>query len=803
LDVQWLIRRMAGQAYPRRPGPARQQESDLMPASRRQKIILWSVFTPLALIAILVIVILTFDWNRLKPWLNDKVSLAIGRPFAINGDLVVTWKRAQGEAGWRTLVPWPRLSARDITVGNPDWARAPNMATVREVIFILRPLPLLAHQIAVPTIVVDSPAVWLERLADKRNNWTFDTGPKTGKSSWELDIGEVVLQRGNLALADAAEKIDMQATLDTVGDQALYDKARDGALVPPTDASAVDASAPIAKDSKDAKDTKDTKDTAPDSRYGIRWKAVGHYNQATINASGKAGTVLSLRDVNTPYPVQADVRVGATRAVIEGTLTNPAHLGALDVNLMLSGDNMAKLYALTGIVLPSTPPYETRGRLVATLKKGASSYTYRDFTGKVGGSDLGGTLTFAQRSPRPLLSGELVSKQLLFADLAPLIGADAKPGQAASESPVKQPANKALPVAPFRTERWDEIDADVTFTGKRIVRDEDLPITDLKTHLRLTDGVLLLDPLNFGVAGGNLVSTIRLDGKREPMGAMVDMTARHLKLKQLFPKADSMRASVGEVNGSAKLSGTGNSVAALMGSSNGEAKLLVENGTVSKFILEAIGLNVGSVVVSKLFGDKPVQINCGVSDFAVKDGIARARTFVLDTQDAVITTDGAIDFGEERLALTIHPDSKGLRIISLRSPLYVGGTFKNPTVSPNIAVLALRAGGALALALTAPVALVVPLLDLSPGGDESQCARLLAELKKRPTAPPPGKSYQDPATGGAGKQAAGPAIPESPSKSAAAQGQPGPAPTEPRKPTPSVQQKPMQPSNDAQLYQGG
>ena len=82
-----------------------------MPASRRQKIVFWSVFTPLALIAILVIVILTFDWNRVKPWLNDKVSQAIGRPFAINGDLMVTWKRAQGETGWRTLVPWPRLSA--------------------------------------------------------------------------------------------------------------------------------------------------------------------------------------------------------------------------------------------------------------------------------------------------------------------------------------------------------------------------------------------------------------------------------------------------------------------------------------------------------------------------------------------------------------------------------------------------------------------------------------------------------------------------------------------------------------------
>jgi len=771
-----------------------------MPASRRHKIILWSVLTPVALIAILVIIILTFDWNRLKPWLNDKVSESIGRPFAINGDLTVTWKRGQGETGWRTLVPWPRLSARDITVGNPDWARAPNMGTIRELIFILRPLPLLAHEINVPTIVVDSPAVWLERLADKRNNWTFDMRKETdsGKSKWHLDVGEVVLQRGNLALNDAAEKIELQATLDTVGDQALYDKARDGALMP-ADASAVAANQASAASAPDAKD-KDNK-TRNDERYGIRWKAVGHYNQATINASGKAGTVLSLRDVNTPYPVQADVRVGATRAAIEGTVTNPAHLGALDVSLMLSGDNMASLYKLTGIVLPSTPPYETRGRLVATLKKGASTYTYRDFTGKVGGSDLGGTLTFAQRSPRPLLSGELVSKQLLFADLAPLIGADAKPGQAAKESPVKQPANKALPVAPFRTERWDEIDADVKFTGKRIVRTEELPITDLTTHLKLTDGVLRLDPLNFGVAGGNLVSTIELDGKREPMGAKIDMTARHLKLRQLFPKVESTRASVGEINGSAKLSGTGNSVAALLGSSNGEARLLVENGTVSKFILEAIGLNVGSVVVSKLFGDKPVQINCGVSAFGFKDGIARVQTFVLDTQDAVITTEGAVDFKDEKLALTIHPDSKGLRIISLRSPLYVGGTFKNPSVSPNIAILALRAGGALALALTAPVAFVVPLLDISPGGDESQCARLLAELKKRPTAPPPGKTYQGPDVKRG--QQAGPAIPESPTKSDAARGETAPPPTRPRIPAPTVQQNPLRPDNDKQLYQGG
>jgi uncharacterized protein involved in outer membrane biogenesis len=447
-------------------------------------------------------------------------------------------------------------------------------------------------------------------------------------------------------------------------------------------------------------------------------------------------------------------------------------------------------------VLPSTPPYETHGRLVATLRSGASVYRYDKFTGHVGGSDLNGSLTYTQRQPRALLSGELESNQLRFADLAPLIGADAKPGKTASDSTVRQPADKALPVAPFHTERWDSIDADVKFTGKHIIRSADLPITDLQTHLKLDDGVLTLDPLNFGVAGGNLTSSLRLNGKREPLAATVSMKARHLKLKEMFPKFETMRASIGELNGSAKLSATGNSVAAMLGTSNGEAKLLVENGTVSKFLLEAMGLNVGSVVIRKLFGDKPVQINCGVGDFTFTQGVARARTFVLDTQDALIDTSGAVDLASERLALTIRPDSKGLRIFSLRAPLYVGGTLKKPSVSPDIGVLALRAGGVVALALAAPIgAAILPLTDLSTADESSQCGRLLAEIRKRPTAPPPGKTYRDPATGKNG-QSAGPA-PSPTAQAAPAAKTPPPQPAEPAPPS-----MPQRSAPGASMYQG-
>lgn len=56
---------------------------------RSRKIMAWTAGGLLAFVAIVIVVIATFDWNRLKPFLSDKVSQAIGRPFAIDGDLTV------------------------------------------------------------------------------------------------------------------------------------------------------------------------------------------------------------------------------------------------------------------------------------------------------------------------------------------------------------------------------------------------------------------------------------------------------------------------------------------------------------------------------------------------------------------------------------------------------------------------------------------------------------------------------------------------------------------------------------------
>src|SRR5690606_14563127 len=122
-------------------------------------------------------------------------------------------------------------------------------------------------------------------------------------------------------------------------------------------------------------------------------------------------------------------------------------LAALDVKLHLAGHSMADLYPLIGVVLPSTPPYSTEGRLIAQLEGDEDNWRYENFNGIVGESDLSGTLEYQLREPRALLTGEVESKQLRLSDLGPLIGANTSDVKGDNEeNAVQPPADRILPV---------------------------------------------------------------------------------------------------------------------------------------------------------------------------------------------------------------------------------------------------------------------------------------------------------------------------------------------------------------------
>src|SRR5690606_14024017 len=157
--------------------------------------------------------------NRLKPTINQRVSEASGRVFEIRGDLDVDWELVNDENGWRAWIPWPRVSAQDIVMGNPDWARsAPQMLALKRVSAAINPWPLFGKLVSLQDLEIDGLTLNLERGAGKQNNWTFrkDKDEEEKPSAWSFEIGKFKAGQVALRYLDLVNKLDLTAKLDTL-----------------------------------------------------------------------------------------------------------------------------------------------------------------------------------------------------------------------------------------------------------------------------------------------------------------------------------------------------------------------------------------------------------------------------------------------------------------------------------------------------------------------------------------------------------------------------------------------------------
>ncbi|EMB4315523.1 AsmA family protein [Klebsiella aerogenes] len=670
--------------------------------------------TIVLLIVLFFIVLATFDWNRLKPTINQKVSAELNRPFAIRGDLGVVWERQPEERGWRSWIPWPHVHAEEIVLGNPPDIPQVTMVHLPRVEATLAPLALLSKTVYLPWIKLEQPDVRLIRLTENSNNWTFKlaSDPASEKanppSAWSFRLDNILFDRGNIAIDDKVTRSDIAIVVDPLG-KALPFSEVTGA-------------------GNKAQATK-----AGDYIFGLSVK--GRYKGQPLSGSGKIGGMLALRSDSTPFPLQGDFHSGNTRIAFSGTVSDPLNVGGLDLRLKFAGDSLRDLYDLTGVLLPETPSFSTDGRLRADFKhKNGMRFDYRDFNGRIGDSDIHGSLTYTTGKPRPKLTGDLESKQLRLADLGPLIGVDSGGGAKQSSSrkagDAVQPAGKVLPADRLETDKWQVMDADVRFKGRRIEHGGTLPISDLATHIILERGDLRLQPVRFGLANGSIAGSVHLQGDKKPLQGEANLQARRLKLKALMPNVEMMQKTLGEMSGDVQLRGSGNSVAALLGNSNGNLKLLMNDGLISRNLMEILGLNVGNFIIGQIFGDEEVRVNCAAANIDVVNGVARPQIFAFDTENALINITGTASFASEQLDLTVDPESKGLRVITLRSPLYVRGTFKSPDAGVKAGPLIARGAVAAALAtLVTPAAALLALISPAEG-EANQCRTILSQMKK-------------------------------------------------------------------------
>lgn len=652
--------------------------------TRKRNILIGFVAIFVIIIIAAVIFVATLDVNRAKKYISAGASKATGRELIIGGDLEL-------DLGWIS-----RIRASRIQFQNAPWSKNPQMAELGLLDLEVDLWQLLKWRFVLPTVTISQLKIFLEKNPEGAPNWEFRAAPVVeepivpDKRTEFPVIEKLVVKDGTLLFDNQQTKTQLELKLTQAEAAGFWDEP-------------------------------------------VKLKAEGAYQKQPLTLSFEGGSYQQLTNAKEPYPLQIKLGVGKVKANVAGNLTEPLQMKGEDVTLDIQGDDLANLFPLVRLVFPSTPPYRLKGH----LKHEGNVWSFSNFSGRVGDSDLSGTIRVDTGPRRPVLKADLVSKLLDFDDLAGFIGAtpETTSGETASQEQKKRAAvekkdDRIFPDQRFDLERLRAMDADVRLRGNRILA-PNLPIDNLDAKLSLNDGVLKFEPATFGVANGRMELYSTFDGSARPSKVKIDARLRHLELKRMLGNSTFAQKSLGPIGGRVNLSGTGESFRQLMATASGNTFLVMSGGEVSGMLVELAGLDVAESLGVLVRGDKPVPIRCAVLDFHGQDGQMGVQNLVLDTADTIIFGEGKIDLRSEQLDIVLTPVPKDFSPLSLRSFIRVGGRFNNASVFPD----PLKTGTKSLFAKIANVFMVLASIVIQPRdlwfGKDIDCNKLISGLQTK------------------------------------------------------------------------
>ena len=645
-------------------------------ARRIGQVALWTGATLLALALVLILILVLVPLNLLKEPIEEAVAAATGRTLHIGGDLDIDW-------GLR-----PQLRIGSLQFGNADWSEAPVMAEARTIAASIDIPALFTGRLHIPELSLTAPRLLLERNADGLVNWKLrEEEPR--EPTPLPDIGRLRIEDGHVQYRELDGSTDLQVSVESGG-----------------------------------------ADTRAEALH-IQGQGTLHDQPFALDARGDS--LLALYDSQRPYQLRVELEAEETRIEAEGQIDDPQQLQGVDLDVDLAGPDPARLNRLLAIALPNLPPYQVRGR----LQRQGAVWAFRDFHGKVGDSDLRGSVKIDMAGDIPKVFAELHSKALDFDDLGSLVGGEpsTQPGETASTEQQQARAereadDRLLPDAKLDAQKLQNFNAEVRYRATRVDAGK-LPVDELVLDFKLQDGNLALMPLRFRIGKGAIDLEIQTKTREQPMTTQLSAEIRNVDLRHVLAAFEAGDESAGTVAGRAKLWMTGNSIAALLGSADGGLYLLMSGGHLDQLLVELAGLDAAESVAALLGKDKRVPIECAYADLQSKNGLVRIPTLVIDSTDTLFFADGSINLKDETLDVELRPEPKDWSPVSLRGPLHIGGTFMDVELRPGASVLA-RGAAAVLSAVAAPLAALLPLLETGPAEGEGSplCGGLMESMQR-------------------------------------------------------------------------
>ncbi|USI73355.1 AsmA family protein [Sphingomonas morindae] len=566
-----------------------------------------------------------------------------------------------------------KFVADGLTISNPGWASRPNFLEAAHIDTRVSTIRLLFGERHARWLNLDRAAVDTEwDQAHLRNTWTFgDPNKKGAPFQWPV-IDRATVTGTTLRYRDPQMQITTDQRFDTVH----------------------------------------SSDTHIDE--AIRFQGGGTLRgQRFTNAGALLSPNSTVRLGRNRLELHADA--GPTHVDLNGVLPAATQIEGSDLHLKARGPNMRLMFDLLGIVIPDTRAF----RFTSDLTKVGPEWRFTRLAGRFGDSDLAGRMTVSVPDGRPRINATLASRQVDILDVGPFIGyapetLASKGATAAATTQSRRDHPRILPDAPLRAEALKRFDAHVDYKVAT-VRAPNLPVSNIALTLDLDHNLLALSPLTMDLAGGHLASDIALDARQPAVRTSYDIRLSPTPMGRLLKGFGiDQPGTTGTVKARIKMEGTGDSVRKSLASANGRIAIALPAGTFFTSYAQLSEFDIG-VFVQKLLQNKlkqPIQINCGLIAFTVRDGVATADPILIDTSKNVMSATGGFSFKDESLNLTFRARAKKFSAFSGQSPVGIRGYFAAPALQIVSPQLLGRAGAAVALGVVAtPLASILAFVD--------------------------------------------------------------------------------------------
>jgi len=520
----------------------------------------------------------------------------------------------------------PHLEIDQVSFRNADWGSEPQMLKLEKLEADIALIPLLSSQIQIKQVRLIGADILLETDKNGQGNWVMGA-PSSGGSAAPLpQISQVAIENAKIRWKNGV-----------TGKSRTLEVAK--LSMSPSDAI---GNLAVAFDG--------TVDTVPISLKGI------------------TGTLANF--TQGPLPINATGQIAGGDLAVKGEIADPAAVKGIALEVTLAGKAASDLGALFGADLPPLGAYQLRTKVGGSAD---AKLLFDGLAGKVGNTDFTGRIELDPATTPVTIDAALASSHLDLADFG------VKPDDKKSAAPSD---GKVFSAVPWDLTGLQAVNGQFRFTFQRAILGE-TTLDNLVGEGTLQAGTLKVTTLTAGLGQGTLGLAANVNGAANPATIEARLRANNVDGAPLLDAMGMGGAiTAGRINLEAAVQGPGTSLRALMAGWNGGLHLEMGNGAINNDFARLMFADLFQLVTFGGTADG-ARVNCMVTDFAAVDGIAGAKTLVVDTPGVTVLGTGDINLRDETLHLHFDSNSKQVNLANLAVPINVGGTLAQPSVSPD------------------------------------------------------------------------------------------------------------------------